>query len=99
MFTVDMPPGSPIIAEGLEGHQLGGRVCQAGPRAELHGDYGMSMELLVEGFAFRQHCVDDGGEFLGNECARDGFTLPPEPVNENETFERKVYEGIWTTAV
>ena len=25
--------------------------------------------------------------------------LKPEPVNENETFERKVYEGIWTTAV
>ena len=25
--------------------------------------------------------------------------LGTEPVNENETFERKVYEGIWTTAV
>ena len=37
------------------------------------------MELLVEGFAFRQHGVDDRGEFLGNECARDGFTLPPLP--------------------
>jgi hypothetical protein len=22
-----------------------------------------------------------------------------EPVNENETFERKVYEGMWTIAV
>ena len=52
MFTVDIPPGLPIIAEGLERHQLGGRARQAGPRAALRRDYGMSMEVFVEGFAF-----------------------------------------------
>lgn len=38
------------------------------------------MELLVEGFAFRQHGVDDRGEFLGDQRTGNRFAfaaLPP----------------------
>ena len=93
MFTVDMPLGSPIIAEGLEGHQLGGRVCQAGPRAALRGGYGMAMKLLVEGCAFRQDGVDDGREILRNQRSRNRLALSPLPALEFGFDLGEVFNG------
>nr|WP_230981031.1 hypothetical protein [Gemmatimonas groenlandica] len=40
----------------------------------------MSMELLVEGFAFRQHRVDDRGKFLHNQRAGNRLAFAPLPV-------------------
>ena len=82
MFTVDMPPGLPLIAEGLKGHQLDGRVRQAEPRAALRGGYGVSMKLVVEGFTLGEHCVHDGREFFRNQRAGNRFAFPPLPPLE-----------------
>ncbi len=42
----------------------------------------MSMDLLVERFAFRQHGVDNGGEFLRDQRARKWFAFATLPAVE-----------------